>query len=261
MRWVLLIGVALATGAARGEDIETVLERSQQVRIDKLQAAPDDSARAQKVRASFETLLRSLKLERAVELRIARGDVLAEALHGDVVIANDSVGGWREEDRLFVLAHELGHVALGHWSQMRGMYQKWVPGMVTPERTDAVAASLGREGTALAYQHEFEADAYASRTLEGLGMSKQDVVAVFMRLGSHKDTPTHPGTQRRLASLRAGVIKLPPVQPDAPGPCQPSVSSTGQPSRSACSRRLGSGRTATGCDTACNSGRSLLESE
>jgi predicted Zn-dependent protease len=211
MRWVLFIWVALAGGVARGEDIVQVLERSQQVRMDKLQAAPADSARAQKVRASFETLRGRLGLGLKVELRVVRGDVLAEALHGDVVIVNEAIGGWPEQERLFVLAHELGHVALGHWSQMSGMYQKWVPGRVTQEQTDAVASLLGREASALAYQHEYEADAFAARALEALGISQQEVFSIFMRLGSRKDTATHPGTQRRLASLRAGVIKLPPA--------------------------------------------------
>jgi hypothetical protein len=209
MRWVLFIWVALAGGIARGEGIVEVLERSQQMRVDKLQAAPADSARAQKVQASFDTLLRLEGSGRQVELRVVRGDVLAEALHGDVVIVNEAIGGWREEDRLFVLAHELGHVALAHWSQMSGMYQKWVPGMVTPERTDAIAALLGREASTLAYQQEYEADAYAARALEALGFSKQEVFSVFMHLGSRRDTVTHPGTQRRLASLRAGTVKLP----------------------------------------------------
>lgn len=211
MRWVVWIGFALASGVARGEDIAEVLERSQQVRVDKLQDAPADSARAQKLRASFDTLLRRLDLARPVELRIVRGEVVAEALHGDVVIANEALGGWSEDERLFVLAHELGHLALGHWMQMRGMYQKWVPGAVIPEHTDLVAASLGREGSALAYRHEYEADAFAARTLEAMGLSRQEVLSVFMHLGAHRDTPTHPGTQRRLASLRAGMIKLPPA--------------------------------------------------
>lgn len=211
MRWLLFIWVALAGSAARGEDIVQVLERSQQLRVDKLQAAPADSVRAQKVRASFDNLLRSEGVGRKVELRVVRGDILAEALHGDIVVVNEAVGGWPEEDRLFVLAHELGHVALDHWSQMSGMYQKWVPGMVTPERTNAVAALLGREASALAYQQEYEADAFAARALEGLGFTKQEVLSVFMHLGSRRDTVTHPGTQKRLASLRAGTIKLPPA--------------------------------------------------
>lgn len=209
MRWLLFIWVALTAGAARGEDIVEVLERSQQVRLDSMPPAPPDSQRVQKVRDSFELLARTLGLGRSVELRVVRGDTLAETLHGRVVIANEAMGDWPEEDRLFVLAHELGHVALAHWAQMGVMYQKWVPGMVTSQQTDAVAALLGREASGLAYEQEYEADAFAFRTLEGLGFSRQDVFSVFVHLGLRKDTPTHPGTQKRLAALRAAEIKLP----------------------------------------------------
>ena len=203
MRWLLLLWVALAAGVARGEDIVEVLERSQQVRLDSMPPAPPDSQRVQKVHDSFELLARTLGLGRTVELRVVRGENLAETLHGRVVIANEAMGDWPEEDRLFVLAHELGHVALAHWSQMGVMYQKWVPGMVTSEQTDAVAALLGREASGLAYQQEYEADAFALRTLEGMGVSRDTVISAFMRLGVTKDTATHPGTHRRLAALRA----------------------------------------------------------
>lgn len=209
MRCWVFICFALVAGVARGEDIVEVLQRSQQVRLERFESAPISSQRAQKVRDSFDMLTEQLGLGRTVELRVVRGETLAETLHGRVVIANEAMGDWPEEDRLFVLAHELGHVALAHWAQMGVMYQKWVPGMVTAQQTDAVAALLGREASQLAYQQEYEADAFASRTLEAMGVSRQDVLSVFMHLGLHKDTPTHPGTQRRVAALRAAEIKLP----------------------------------------------------
>lgn len=203
MRGWLLIGVALAAGVAHGEDITQVLERSQSVRLERMSPAPVESERAQKLRDSFEMLARRLGLEGAAELRVVRGDVVAETLHGRVVIANESLGDWPEEGRLFVLAHELGHVALAHWAQMGVMYQKWVPGSVTPDQTDPVAGRLGREASGLAYQQEYEADAFALRTLEGMGVPRDTVISAFMRLGVTKDTATHPGTHRRLAALRA----------------------------------------------------------
>ena len=203
MRWWWLIGVALVANGARGEDITQVLERSQDVRLERLSPAPVESERAQKVRDSFDRLVHTLGLEGAAELRVVRGDTVAETLRGRVVIANESMGDWPEEGRLFVLAHELGHVALAHWAQMGVMYQKWVPGSVTADQTDPVAGRLGREASGLAYQQEYEADAFAMRTLEGLGVQRDEVISAFMHLGASKDTATHPGTHRRLAALRA----------------------------------------------------------
>jgi hypothetical protein len=40
-------------------------------------------------------------------------------------------------------------------------------------------------------------------------VSRHEVLSVFIRLGARRDTPTHPGTQKRLAALRAADIKLP----------------------------------------------------
>jgi hypothetical protein len=202
-RWWWLIGVALAAGGARGEDITQVLERSQNVRLERFSPAPVESERAQRVRDSFDTLVRTLGLDGAAELRVVRGDTVAETLRGHLVIANEGLGDWPEEGRLFVLAHELGHVALAHWAQMGVMYQKWVPGSVTADQTDPVAGRLGREASGLAYQQEYEADAFALRTLEGLGVQRDAVFSALMRMGASKDTATHPGTQRRLAALRA----------------------------------------------------------
>jgi len=204
MRWWMLIGMALAGSVARGEeDIAQVLARSQTAQLERLAPAPVESERAQKVRDSFDSLVRTLGLEGAAELRVVRGDTVAETLRGRVVIANEAMGDWPEEGRLFVLAHELGHVALAHWAQMGEMYQKWVPGSVTADRTDPVAARLGREASALAYQQEYEADAFALRTLEGLGVPRDAVFSALMRMGASRDTATHPGTKRRLAALRA----------------------------------------------------------
>jgi Zn-dependent protease with chaperone function len=137
-----------------------------------------------------------------VELRVIRGNTLAETLHGHVVVANESLADWPEAERQFVLAHELGHIALNHWSQMGLMFQKWVPGTVVQQETDAVASLLGRDASRLAYRQEFEADAFAARVMAAQSSKPYDALAVFMRFGARKDTATHPGTQRRLAALR-----------------------------------------------------------
>ncbi|HEX3141030.1 MAG TPA: M48 family metalloprotease [Rhizobacter sp.] len=170
--------------------------------------------KGQAVRNSFDTLVRNLTLSVPVELRVIRGDTLAETLQGHVVVANESLAEWSEAEREFVLAHELGHIVLNHWSQMGLMFQKWVPGTVIQQETDAVALLLGRDASGLAYRQEFEADAFAARMMATLSGERYDALAVFMRLGAYKDTATHPGTQRRLAALRAAA----PAPAPAPAP-------------------------------------------
>jgi len=214
MRRLLIILVALACGAAQAEDagvspgIVAVLHNSQQLRLDAMALADRDSPRAQRLRASFDMLVRHLQTLPPLELRVMRGEVFAETLQGKVIVANEALADLSEGERLFALAHELGHVMLGHWAQLGLLYQKWVPGAVRQEHTDAVAALLGADASALAHRQEFEADAFGLRTLRALGRSEQDALAVFMRLGARQDTATHPSTRKRVAALRA-------IEPDS----------------------------------------------
>ncbi len=203
MRWLqlTLLGLALA-GPARGEDIVDVLRRSQQQRLDAMVPAAD-GPRAEAVRASFQQLRQALPTDLPVELRVIRGETIAETMHGHIVVANESLADLPEGARLFVLAHELGHVASRHWLQMGQVYRRWVPGEVTPQTTDPVAGQLGREASGLSHRQEFEADAYAAQVLRTLGRPPQDAFAIFTQTGVQRDTATHPGTRKRMASLRA----------------------------------------------------------
>jgi len=224
MRWLPMLWMSwmvLAGGAARGEDarptpeIIRVLHASQQKQLDAMTPADAASLRALKVRESFEKLLRGLRSPALskVELRVVRGEIVGETLQGHIVVANIALADLPEGERIFVLAHELGHVVLDHWSQVGLLYAKWVPGPVVQQHTDAIADRLGREASALAYRQEFEADAFALATLRAMGLPDQHVVAAFMDLGWRNDTATHPGTRRRLAALRAVASDARAAQP------------------------------------------------
>ena len=204
--WNLLLALSALLGVASaqaGESIADVLRRSQDMRLASLAPAAADSARARLVQASFDSLVRELKPALAVELRVITGSVVAETLHGHVVVANESLADWPEPLRLFVLAHELGHTQMEHWRQMAQVYQKWIPGAVVPELTDPVAMPLGREASGLAHDHEYAADAFAARVLRQMGRGENDMQLVMNGLMMTGDTPTHPATRRRILALRA----------------------------------------------------------
>jgi Zn-dependent protease with chaperone function len=208
MKWLQLaiLGVALA-GQARGEDIVDVLRRSQQQRLDAMPRAPSND-RAMVVRSSFEKLCQALKPEMEVDLVVIAGATTAETLHGHIIVANESLADLPEGERIFILAHEIGHVVSDHWHQMGGLYRRWIPGEVTPSQTDPVAGSLGREASGLAHRQEFEADAFALQALRRLGFAPEVAVSAFMRQGMQQDTATHPGTRKRLAALRAAMADV-----------------------------------------------------
>lgn len=209
MRRLLLILLALAwqPGLAQHADavgIAAVLDRSQQQRLDSMPLADLADPNARRVRASFERLLAHLAPSVSIELRVVRGETpVAQTLHGRIVVAGETLGALPEGQRVFVLAHEIGHVVLGHWAQFGRVYQKWVPGAVTREHTDAFAHGLGREASSLSHRHEFEADAYGLRAVRALRLSDSDVMEAFKTLGVRSDTASHPSTRKRLSALRA----------------------------------------------------------
>jgi Zn-dependent protease with chaperone function len=210
MAWMVLACLISAPAWCQ-EDIVDVLRRSQDARLQAQRAADADSERAATVRHSFNRLLQSLQPPPVVELRVTRGPVVAETLHGHIVVAHESLAEMPESVRLFILAHELGHVSMQHWLQTALFYQKWVPGAITPAQTEPVAALLGREASALAHDHEFAADAFAARLLQAMGQADDVLPAVFRHLGATRDTATHPATRKRLAALRA--LKREPLTP------------------------------------------------
>jgi Zn-dependent protease with chaperone function len=184
------------------EDIVAVLQRSQQQRLDTLTEVEPGTREEAAIRASFDRLTRSLKLSEPVTLRVVRGPIVAECLMGRIIVANVSLAELGEGQRLFVLAHELGHVMQGHWSQMGRLFQKHIPDEVVQEKTDAVAGALGRDASRLSHEQEFEADAFALHTIANFGEPRETAIEVFRVLPMTQDTATHPGTRKRVAHLR-----------------------------------------------------------
>ena len=209
MRWLALTAlVVLAAGPVQGQDIVDVLRQSQQQRLDAMPDAPP-GPRADLVRSSFELLRHQLPPDVAVDLRVITGATVAETLHGHIVVANEALADLPEGERLFVLAHELGHVVQHHWLQMGLVYKHWIPGAVTPDQTDPVAGPLGREASLLAHRQEFEADAWGLKLLRKMGRPADDAYSAFMHLGMTQDTATHPATRKRVAALHAAELSEP----------------------------------------------------
>lgn len=205
MRWLAMtiLGLTLAAGA-RGEDIIDVLRRSQQQRLDGFATAPAGE-RTELIRRSFERLREQLGPLPPIDLHVVRGPVIAETLHGHIVVVNESIADLPEGERLFLLAHEVGHVVNRHWMQLGLVYRHWVPGEVTPQSTDPVAGPLGREASHTAHRHELEADLFALRALEHLHVPTDAAFSSLRLMGMQQDNATHPGTRKRLASLRAAT--------------------------------------------------------
>lgn len=202
------LAALLAAAPAWCLDIVQVLERSQSLRMQAYPPADQDGERATRVRVSFERLLNVMSVQRPVELRIVGGGLGAEAMLGHVIVASEALAELPEGERLLVLAHELGHVALGHWDEMCALYLRHIPGEVRPETTEPGAQALSLDAHEQAYRHEFAADDYGYRAIRRLGYRMDTVYAVMLRASSPQDTATHPGTRRRVAQLRQLDLQL-----------------------------------------------------
>jgi Zn-dependent protease with chaperone function len=193
----------VASVPAASEDILSVLARSHEMRLQTLGARANHDRREAVLRADFVRLQSRLPgLPQDMQLVVVDGAAIAETLAGHVVVVHADLADASEGERLFMLAHEIGHVALGHWGELGAVYHKHIPGEVNQQATDAVASVLGREASQLVHGHEFAADAYAWRVIRGMGFELDSAAAVFHMMPNMGDTPTHPASRKRLAALR-----------------------------------------------------------
>ena len=222
MRAVLLcLSLVLGSPApAWCADIVDVLVDSNSLRLQARTPAGADSERAAVVRATWERLLGVAAPAQAPELRTVTGPLYAEAVMGRIVVASEALADLTEGQRLMMLAHELGHVVLGHWDAQCRLYKRFIPGEVRPETTDPVAARLGAAAHVQSHRHEFEADAYGYAIARREGVDFASVMTLLMSLGAAQDSVTHPGTHRRVAHLRelnARAAEAADVQAAGPG--------------------------------------------
>ncbi|MFD0979723.1 M48 family metallopeptidase [Tropicimonas aquimaris] len=130
-----------------------------------------------------------------------------------------------------VIAHELGHVALGHSRRrmidfsgqnairmaLATMLNRFLPGLgvwIATMLTTLLAARLSR-------QDEFEADAYASALLVKAGIGTEPQKSLFSKLehltgGLGAGTPawllSHPKTEQRIAAIEEREARWSPPQ-------------------------------------------------
>jgi len=202
MRSFWMCALFLVSTPAWCESIVDVLVRSSEMRLQARTPADPGSARAAMVQASWQRLQPLTELPALPELTLVRGELYAEALQGRRVVASEALAELPEGERVLMLAHELGHIALGHWEAQCALYKRFVPGEVRPDTTDPVAAALGAQAHAQSHRHEYEADAYGYALATRLGYGMDSAYSLMMRLASPMDTATHPGTRRRVAQLR-----------------------------------------------------------
>lgn len=203
-RWLAAVCLfLLAMTTARAEDIESVLRRSQQQRLAMLPALPDEMEAVQYLQREFAAAVVLAGVSPAPRLRVVASGTVAETVLGDTIVVGVVLAEAPELIRRFVLCHELGHVRAQHWVQRLQLYQRFIPGEVRQEQTDAVAQELGAAASSQSYDHENDADEFAMNLMLDQGNTEDELMRALMAMGNHRATPTHPSMGQRVAHLRA----------------------------------------------------------
>jgi Zn-dependent protease with chaperone function len=195
-------GAADPATPAGPETIRQVLDRSAGQRLAEFARHRVDPVHSARIQADVERIVNQLAQRPAIELMVVDGPFHAETLAGHVLVVSASLAALPEGERLFILAHEIGHAVMGHWGELGELYTRLIPGEVRQDVTDAVAPRLGREASELVHGHEYAADAYAWQILRSLGYGMDSVMAALQVVPGMGDTPTHPATRKRYARLR-----------------------------------------------------------
>jgi Zn-dependent protease with chaperone function len=126
---------------------------------------------------------------------------------GHTIVLSARMSRLNAAQRFFIIAHEMGHVALEHHGDMRSFVARVVGDESDEQRAlQRVQSRL----TAISHQHELDADAFAVRTMLLAGYDPEQAAKLFDSIGGDRDNTTHPSARRRAEAIRhvAAEIKL-----------------------------------------------------
>jgi hypothetical protein len=197
----LLIGLAFANTSARAMDIVAALNASQLEEFSRCTITSDDAPEAKVLQRSFKALQDARAATTSVRLRVADCAHGIQVLAGEVVVPAE-VASWDEGERLFVLAHELGHIEHRDWEHLTAAYAESAPRDIAEDDVPRTLSNLRARANQLKRHFEYAADKYAAQLLTRMGRNAQDdAEAALARFWSREDTPTHPGAMQRMAAL------------------------------------------------------------
>jgi len=119
---------------------------------------------------------------------------------GRTVVLSTRLTRLTPAQRFFIIAHEMGHVALAHHAAM----SSFVARAVNSAADEAAARAAVASGLSqISHHNELEADAYAVRLMREAGLDPQEAARLFDSIGGSTDTATHPSAERRAREIRA----------------------------------------------------------
>jgi Zn-dependent protease with chaperone function len=119
---------------------------------------------------------------------------------GATIVLSTRLSRLTSSQRFFIIAHELGHVALQHHAAT----SKFVAKAVHNARDERAARARVASGLpAMSQQNELDADAFAIRLMREAGEDPNEAARLFESIGEGRDTSTHPSPGRRARAIRS----------------------------------------------------------
>jgi len=201
----LLLGICVCTWSwtALAMDIGDGIRTGDRVRLEK--ATPSADAEAVRIiTESFQAALAARGPGIPVTLHITHDGLGGEAALGNVVLVNDALAALPEDERVFEIAHELGHIDLGHFERMIALFQQYV-GDSKDDHFIARTLNAHADDLSPALQAlEYEADAYGQALVSKVPGALDGGMHTFQRNVFRRGDFSHPSSRERLLKLEAG---------------------------------------------------------
>jgi Zn-dependent protease with chaperone function len=162
-------------------------------------AVPTSHAQRQVMEADVARFKQRVPSAAAVAFQVLDCESDGFVYQGQTVVLSTRLARMNPQQRFFIIAHEMGHLTLGHHGAMRS----FVARIVDQQRDEAKArAQLASSLSAISHRHELDADAHAVRTMRAAGLDPEQAALIFDSIGDDRDNNTHPSARRRAAAIR-----------------------------------------------------------
>jgi hypothetical protein len=151
----------------------------------------------------FNELVRVMGVPSSIRLIVTSSSLVAQAFPGSVLAVNADVADVPKAQRMFVLAHELGHIMKDHIGSFVQLLKE-------KESIEKIYAGQGVfirvNFTEQSHSNEFAADSFARDCLVKMKLSISDAAKFLVPF---KDTPaseSHPAVAERLQKFGVGYF-------------------------------------------------------
>jgi Zn-dependent protease with chaperone function len=154
----------------------------------------------QVIEADVARFTKAVEVPENVRFQVMDCEADGFVYQGQTIVLSTRLARMNPQQRFFIIAHEMGHVRLGHHGAMRS----FVARIVSDHPDEKLArAQLVSGLSQISHQHELDADAFAVRAMESAGLQPEQAAWIFDSIPSDKDNATHPSARRRAQAIRS----------------------------------------------------------